>query len=35
MAIPKYQDLYPLILKFSLKDQTVDEYLELVAELAP
>jgi len=32
MAIPKYQDLYPLILKFSLKEQTADEYLDLVAK---
>jgi len=32
MAIPKYQDLYPIILKFSLKEQTADEYLDLVAK---
>jgi hypothetical protein len=32
MAIPKYQDLYPLILKYSQKEQTADEYLELVAK---
>ena len=32
MAIPKYQDLYPLILKFSLKEQTADEYLDLVGK---
>ena len=32
MTIPKYQDLYPVILKFSLKEQTADEYLDLVAK---
>lgn len=32
MAIPKYQDLYPLILKYSQKEQTADEYLVLVAK---
>ena len=32
MAIPKYQDLYPLILKFSTKEQTADEYLARVAD---
>lgn len=31
MAIPNYQDLYPLILKFANKEQTADEYLALVS----
>jgi restriction system protein len=32
MAIPKYQDLYPLILKNSLKEKSADEYLDLIAQ---
>jgi restriction system protein len=32
MAIPNYQDLYPLILKFANKEQTADEYLALVSK---
>lgn len=32
MTIPKYQDLYPVILKFSRKEQTADEYLDLVTK---